>query len=801
MKQVSYEQARRRCNPEALGFKLTSEIPPADVIIGQERAINALKFGLEIQKIGFNIYAAGSPGTGKTTAVNNFLQKVAKKKPTPPDWCYVYNFQDPYQPKAIDLPPGKGKEFKSDMQELVKEAKKSIQQAFESEEYRKKRESILDSLKRRQEEILSNVAKTAQQNQFLLQTTPVGFALVPLFSGKPMTDQQFMSLSPQTREEIQKKREKLGELLENALREIHQLEKEATKELKDLDDRITLHALRHPMEDIREQYRNNDKILAYLQEVEDDMVKNLDKFRAQPAPQQPPAPGLTPEKTFWRRYEVNLVVDNSGLDGAPVVMELNPTYNNLFGRLEKEASLGTLHTDFTLIKPGAMHRANGGYLVLEVLEVLNNLFSWDGLKRALRNQQIIIEEMGERLGFVATKGLRPEPIPLDVKVILIGDPRIYYLLYNFDDDFNELFKVKADFSEEMPFSMEHVQEYAAFISSMVQKENLLPFTAEAVAKIVEQGGRAVQDQKKLSAKFSLIADLTREATFWAQSEGSEVVDGRHVDKAIEEKVYRSNLIEERLREMTIRGFIKIDTEGSVVGQVNGLSVIDLGDYSFGKPTRITASLGVGRAGVVDIEREVELAGPIYSKGVMILEGFLHQRYAQDKPLTLSSRLVFEQSYSEVEGDSASSAELYALLSRLSDLPIRQDIAVTGSINQKGEIQAIGGVNEKIEGFFDVCRIRGLTGNQGVIIPSSNVENLMLREDVVEAIKDGKFHVYAVDTVDEGIEILTGVPAGEPDESGEYPPDTVNGKVNAKLAQLAERLQEFGKEKESDEGKE
>ncbi len=798
MMEVSPEQARRRCNPEALGFELTSEIPPADVIIGQERAINALKFGLEIQKAGFNIYAAGSPGTGKTTAVNNFLQKVAKEKPTPPDWCYVYNFQDPYQPRAIDLRPGQGREFRNDMQDLVREARRSIQQAFESEEYRKKKESIIDGLKRKQEEILSNVAKVAQQNQFLLQTTPVGFALVPLFSGKPMTDQQFMTLSPKTREEIQKKREELGELLENALREIHQMEKDAMQELKDLDDRITLHALRHPMEDIREKYKSNEKILAYLKEVEDDMVKNLDRFRAQPAPQQqPPAPGLTPEQTFWRRYEVNLIVDNSELKGAPVVMELNPTYNNLFGRLEKEASLGTLHTDFTLIKPGAMHKANGGYLVLEVPEVLSNLFSWDGLKRALRNRQIIIEEMGERLGFVATKGLRPAPIPLDIKVILIGDPRIYYLLYNFDDDFNELFKVKADFSEEMPFSKEHVQEYAAFISSMVEKEGLLPFTAEAVAKIVEQGGRAVQDQKKLSAKFSLIADLVREATFWAQSDNSKVVDGRHVEKAVKEKIYRSNLIEERLREMTLRGFIKIDTEGKAVGQVNGLSVIDLGDYSFGKPTRITASLGVGRAGVVDIEREVELAGPIYSKGVMILEGFLHQRYAQDKPLTLSSRLVFEQSYSEVEGDSASSAELYALLSRLSGLPIRQDMAVTGSINQRGEIQAIGGVNEKVEGFFDICKIRGLTGSQGVIIPSSNVENLMLREDVVEALKEGKFHIYAVDTVDEGIEILTGVPAGEPDESGNYPPDTVNGRVNAKLAELAERLQEFGKEKEEE----
>ncbi len=799
--EIQASLVRRSCSPQKLGFRTTDEVPPSDEIIGQERAVHALEFGLHINEVGFNIYVAGAPGTGKTTAVNNFLVQMAKTQPVPPDWCYVYNFEDPYQPHAISLPAGKGREFRQSMKQFLKNARRAIPQAFSTKEYRQQREAILDSLKRAQEERLSQISKIAQQEQFVLQTTPMGLALIPLFDGKPMTDQQFMQLSPKTRQEIQEKREQLGKLVEQALQEIHEMEQQSLQKIQELDREVAHNAIRHLIGDVASKYDGNGKIKEYLKAVEEDIIQNLDRFRqqGQQAQQQVP-PGFDSEEIFWRRYQVNLIVDNSSQNGAPVVMELNPTYNNLFGRLEKEARMGTLHTDFTLIKPGAMHKANGGYLVLEAKEVLTNLFSWEGLKRALRNGEIDIEEMGERLGFVASKGLRPEPIPLDIKVLLIGDPVLYHLLYSLDDDFNELFKVKADFAPDMPFTDENVRQYAVFISSLVHKENLLPFTAEAVAKMVEHGARAAADQKKLLARFSEIADMVREATFWARKDGSKVVEREHVEKAISEKIYRSNMVQERLQEMTIRGFLKIDTEGKVVGQVNGLSVIELGDFSFGRPTRITASLGVGRAGVVDIEREVELAGPIYSKGVMILEGLLHQRYAQDKPLTLSARLVFEQSYSEVEGDSASSAELYALLSRLSGVPVRQDLAVTGSINQRGEVQAIGGVNEKVEGFFDLCKMRGLTGTQGVVIPKSNVENLMLREDVVKAIEDGQFHIYAVETVDEGVEILTGIPAGKPDEEGKYPPDTINGKVDERLRALAEGLRAFTKEGEGEEEK-
>ncbi len=802
--EIQPSQARRTYLPNNLGFQTTDEVPPSDEIIGQERAVHALEFGLHINEVGFNIYVAGAPGTGKATAVNNFLIQLAKTQPVPPDWCYVYNFEDPYQPRAISLPAGKGKEFRQDMKQFLKNARRAVPQAFSTKEYRQQREAILNGLKRAQEERLAEVSRLAQQEQFMLQTTPMGLALIPLSDGKPMTDQQFVNLNPKTRQEIQEKRERLGKLVEQALQEIHEMEQEALQKIQQLDREVAHNAIRHQVGDLSSKYKEHEKVLKYLKTVEEDIIQNLDRFRQQDQqPQQQMPPGFDTEDIFWRRYQVNLIVDNSSQNntGAPVIMELNPTYNNLFGRLEKEARMGTLHTDFTLIKPGAMHKANGGYLVLEAREVLTDLFSWDGLKRALRNGKIGIEEMGERLGFVASKGLRPEPIPLDTKVLLIGDPMLYHLLYSLDEDFNELFKVKADFAPDMPFTEESVRQYAVFISSLVHKENLLPFTAAAVAKMVEHGARAASDQKKLLARFSEIADLVREATFWARKDDSGVVERKHVEKAISEKIYRSNMVQERLQEMTTRGFLKIDTEGKVVGQVNGLSVIELGDFSFGRPTRITASLGVGRAGVVDIEREVELAGPIYSKGVLILEGLLHQRYAQDKPLSLSARLVFEQSYSEVEGDSASSAELYALLSRLSGLPVRQDLAVTGSINQRGELQAIGGVNEKVEGFFDLCKTRGLTGTQGVIIPKSNVENLMLREDVVESIEAGQFHIYAAETVDEGIEILTGVPAGKADKEGKFPSDTVNGMVDERLRALAEGLRAFAKEgsDEEDEG--
>jgi len=557
-----------------------------------------------------------------------------------------------------------------------------------------------------------------------------------------------------------------------------------------------------------EEYDDLPEVVAYLKKVRDDIAENLALFRGE-AQAQPISPFPTPgaAELPFRKYEVNVVVDNSELKGAPVVMELNPTYNNLFGRIEKEAQFGALITDFTMIRGGSLHRANGGYLVLPAEEVLRNPFSWDSLKRAIRSEEIAVEEAGERLGFVTTKSLRPESIPLDAKVVLIGQPTPYHLLYTWDEDFSELFKVKADFDTRMDRTDENTRDYAAFVCTLCGEEGLKHLDASALAKVIEHSSRLAEDQEKLSARFGEISDIIREASFYAAQEDSAYVTAVHVQKAIEEKFYRSSLFQERVNEMIERGTVMIDAVGEEVGQVNGLSVFSLGDITFGQPSRITVSVGLGREGIMDIEREAKLGGPIHTKGVLILSGYLVEKYAQDKPLSLSARLVFEQSYSEVDGDSASSTELYALLSNLSGLPIKQGIAVTGSVNQKGEVQAIGGVNEKIEGFFETCQAKGLTGEtssssvetQGVLIPESNEQNLMLKEEVVKAVSEGKFHIWAVRTVDEGIEILTGVKAGVRIEDGTFEEDSVNDLVDRRLRELAEMIKDFGKEEEEGAG--
>jgi lon-related putative ATP-dependent protease len=569
-----------------------------------------------------------------------------------------------------------------------------------------------------------------------------------------------------------------------------------------MDREVALYALGHLMDELLAKYGGIGEVTEYLREEREDILENIDLFRAGPETQEnqgPKTPWL--KDVLYRKYEVNVVVDNSGLEGAPVVIEENPTYNDLFGRIEKEAQMGALHTDFTLIRSGSIHRANGGYLVVPVQEILRNLLVWESLKRAVRNRTIYIEELGERLGYIATRGLQPEPIPLDVKVVLIGNPTLYHMLYTMDEDFSELFKVKADFDIRMERTDENVRDYMAFVCGLCRKEGLRPLDAEAVSKVVEFGSREAEDQYKLSTHFGLVADLIREADFWAGQGAADQVCATHVQKAIEQKVYRSNLIQERIQEMIQRGTLLIDTSTEKVGQVNGLAVITLGDYAFGRPNRITASIGMGRGGIVDIEREAKLGGRLHTKGVLILSGYLVKQYAVDKPLSLSARLVFEQSYEGVDGDSASSTELYTLLSALSGAPIKQGIAVTGSVNQQGEVQAIGGVNYKIEGFFEVCKAEGLTGGQGVMIPRSNVKNLMLKEEVVEATKGGCFHIWPVGTIDEGIEVLTGVPAGVRDANGTFPEGTIHYLVDRKLHELAERIRNFGREEASDKGEE
>ncbi len=811
--ELSVDKLRRICDPQTLGCDTTEEMEPLETIIGQERAVRALEFGLGIKELGFNIYVAGPPGTGKTTAVKRFLEEVARGKAVPPDWCYVNDFRDPYRPQALRLPPGRGREFQKDVKNLVEGARREIPRVFESEEYAAKREETTQGFQGQRQELLSQMGDKAQAEGFLLQMSPMGLLIIPVMEGKPLSEEEFMALSPEVKEEVLQKREGVQEELKRVMRQVRDLEKQADEALQKLDQEVALYAVGLPVSELTEKYEALPEVVAYLKEVRDDIVESLSLFRgkAEAQPISPlPMPGA--RELPFRKYEVNVVVDNSELKGAPVITEINPTYNNLFGRIEKEAQFGALITDFTMIRGGGLHRANGGYLVLSAEEVLRNIFSWDSLKRALRSKEIAVEEAGERLGFVTTKSLRPEPIPLDVKVVLIGQHMPYYSLYTWDEDFSELFKVKADFDTHMARTDENIRDYAAFVCTLCGEENLKHLDASALARVIEHSSRLAEDKEKLTARFGEISDIIREANFYAAQEDAAYVTAVHLQKAIEEKYYRSNLFQERVNEMIERGIVKIDVAGEEVGQVNGLSVSGWGDIAFGQPSRITVSVGPGREGIMDIEREAKLGGPIHTKGVMILGGYLVEKYAQDKPLSLAARLVFEQSYSEVEGDSASSTELYALLSKLSGLPIKQGIAVTGSINQKGEVQAIGGVNEKIEGFFETCKAKGLTGEtsasvapltvetQGVLIPESNVQNLMLKEEVVEAVSEGKFHIWAVRTVDEGIEILTGVKAGARTEDATsshvrsgFEEGSVNDLVDRRLMELAEVIRDFGKE--------
>jgi len=791
LNELPIERLRVESDPKLIGCESTDEIAPLEEIIGQKRAVRALKFGLEIKEHGFNIYVAGLPGSGRMTAVRDFVEEVAKGKPIPSDWCYVNNFSDPYIPKAVKLPPGRGKEFQKDVKNLIDEARRVLPKAFDSEDYTTKRDTVIRSIENERKELLANLNQRAQEEGFVLQSSPIGVLTIPVVKGKLLSDQDLISLPPQTRNEIQKKMEKLREELRNALRRLRDLEKDINEKIQKLNREVTIYAVGHLIEDLIEKYKKFPDVKQYLGEVQNDILENLSIFITEPkAPPQIPVPIPWMKELPFKKYEVNIITDNSDSQGAPVVTELNPTHQNLFGRIEKEAQFGVLTTDFTMIRGGSLHKANGGYLVLPVEEVLRNIFSYDSLKRALNNEHIIIEEAGERMGFITTKGLRPEPIPLDVKVVLIGTPYLYTMLYLMDMDFKDLFKTKADFDTTMDRTDENIRNYAAFICTVSQKEKLKHFEASAIAKIVDYGSRLAEDQHKLTTKFGEIADIIREANFYALQENSKYVGANHVKKAIDEKVYRSNLIQEKIQEMIQRNIFLIDTEGEAVGQVNGLSIISLGDFAFGRPSRVTASIGLGRGDLIDIEREAKLGGPIHTKGVMILSGYLAEKYSKDKPLSLSARIVFEQSYGMVEGDSASSTELYALLSVLSDLPIKQSIAVTGSVNQKGEVQAIGGVNEKIEGFFEVCKAKGLSGEQGVIIPESNVQNLMLKEEVVDAVRVGKFHIYSVKTIDEGIGILTGVKAGERKSDGTFDKGTVNYGVDNRLKNMAEKLRDF-----------
>jgi lon-related putative ATP-dependent protease len=785
------ESLRKECDPNIMRCKTTQELVPLSEIIGQERAVRALKFGLGIRDQGFNIYVAGFPGTGRKTAVKNFVEEIARVEPVPPDWCYVNNFANQYEPKAIRLPAGKGKGFRDNVKNLIESIRTALPKAFESDDYAARKEATIRGLERQRKELIDKLNTKTQQEGFIIQSTPIGLLLIPVVNGKPLKEEELLSLPQKTKDIIQEKRERLESELRNTMRQFLDMERKIREELKKLNKDVALYAIGNLVEDLIEKYKTLPDITAYLKDVQNDILDNIAQFvkRGEPQEQMPfPVPWM--REAPFRKYEVNVIVDNSSVKGAPVVMEFNPTYQNLFGTTEKEAQFGALVTDFTMIRGGSLHKANSGYLIIPVEELLRNPFSYEGLKRALRDEKIVIEEPAERFGFISTKSLKPQPIPLKAKVILIGSSYLYQQLFILDMEFTELFKVKAEFDTTMARTEENVKQYAAFVCTICQKENLRHLDGSGLAKLVEYSQRLAQDQQKLSTRFAEVADIVREANFYAAQEKSNVVTGNHVKKAIEEKIYRSKLIQEKIQEMIQRGILLIDTDAEKVGQVNGLSVIGLGDFAFGNPSRVTASVGLGREGVIDIEREAKMGGPIHTKGVLILSGCLNEKYAQDKPLSLSARLVFEQNYAGVEGDSASSTELYAMLSALSGLPIKQNIAVTGSVNQKGEVQAIGGVNEKIEGFFEVCKAKGFTGQQGVMIPESNMQNLMLKEEVVDAVRAGRFHIYSAKTIDEGIEVLTGIKAGKRRKGGTFEGGTVNYRVDKQLKGMAEKLKEF-----------
>ncbi len=791
VKELLPESLRKVCDARVMRCKTTQELLPLKEIIGQERAVRALKFGLGIRDQGFNIYVAGFPGTGRKTAVKNFVEEIARVEPVPPDWCYVNNFSNQYEPKAIQLPAGRGKEFRDNVKNLIENIRTALPKAFESDDYAARREATIRGLETQRKELIDKLNAKAQQEGFIIQSTPIGLLLIPVINGKPLKEEELLSLPQKTKDIIQEKRGRLESELRNTMRQFLDMERKIREELKKLNREVALYAIGNLVEDLIEKYKDMSEITAYLKDVQNDILDNIAQFIKKGEPQQRmPFPVPWMREASFRKYEVNVIVDNSDLKGAPVITEFNPTYQNLFGTTEKEAQFGALVTDFTMIRGGSLHKANNGYLIIPVEELLRNPFSYEGLKRALRNENIIIEEPQERFGFISTKSLKPQPIPLNIKVVLIGNPYLYQQLFTLDMEFNELFKVKAEFDTTMARTEENVRQYAAFVCTICQKENLKHLDGSGLAKLVEYSQRLAQDQQKLSTRFAEVADVVREANFYATQEKSNVVTGNHVKKAIEEKIYRSKLIQEKIQEMINRGILLIDTDTEKVGQVNGLSVMGLGDFAFGNPSRVTASVGLGREGVVDIEREAKMGGPIHTKGVLILSGYLNEKYAQDKPLSLSARLVFEQNYGGVEGDSASSTELYAILSALSALPIKQNIAVTGSVNQKGEVQAIGGVNEKIEGFFEVCKAKGFTGQQGVMIPKSNIQNLMLKEEIVDAVKAGKFHIYAVRTIDEGIEVLTGIKSGERRQDGTFERETVNYRVDKQLKDMAEKLKEF-----------
>jgi len=784
---------RWRCDPEGFDFQTTEQLEDLSEFVGQTRALDAVRFGITIRREGYNLYVLGPPGVGKRTIVQSFLETKSADEPTPDDWCYVNNFDNPHQPRALRLPSGRGPKLVQDLGILFEDLQTAIPAALEMEEHRNRLQEVEAEVKERQSQAFQSLADRSAERGIQLIRTPAGFALAPLREGEVLTPEQYEKLTDEEREKIQAAVEELQAELRALVEKIPQWRNEVRRKTKELNQGATRLVVAQSLAHVRKWYTDLPDVLKFFDALEASVIQRADEFRTQDEEAAGPLGAAAQRRSLADAYSANLIVEHSQTRGAPVVYLEHPSYVNLVGRVEHETQMGTLVTDFTLIKPGALHRANGGYLVVEAVRLLQQPFAWEALKRALYSQHIKIESLGENLSLLSTVSLEPEPIPLDVKVVLLGDRMLYYLLYQYDRDFGELFKVAADFEERTDRSPDNCRLYARLIATLVRREKHRHFDRTAVARVLEHSARVAADSEKLTTHMRTVADLLRESDYWAEQEGCGLVSVRHVQQTIDKQVYRAERLRQHVQEEIQRGTLLIDTSGQRVGQVNGLSVIDLGNFAFGRPSRITATARLGKGEVVDIEREVELGGAIHSKGVLILSAFLASRYAQRHPLSVSASLVFEQSYGMVEGDSASVAELCGLLSALADAPIKQSLAVTGSVNQHGQVQPIGGVNEKIEGFFDVCRVRGLTGEQGVLIPASNVKHLMLREDVVATAADGKFHIWPIETVDQALSLLTGLPAGEPDAEGRFPEGTVNRRVAEQLWEMFQLRQKYNTE--------
>ena len=785
---VSTERLRHRCLPEELQFcESSADVPPLKDFIGQERAVRAMQFGLNMKAYGYNIFVAGPVGTGKTTYTQTVVTQAAAKGEVPGDWCLIYNFQNPDVPLAVTLPAGMGVKFKQDMSDLTIKMKTTLAKLFEGKEYSQRKNAVVQEITKKLDGSLEQLKEDAQAANFLMKTTEQGIFFVPLQEDRPLSKEQYEALADEEKAKLEQALKELQRRTEEIAFNSKLLEKEAEQVVSELDQQLVQESTGPLVKKLHKKYKDIPKIQIFLKGLIEDITSNISCLADEDTPHKDE---LYDE--LYKKYRVNLLVNNQVTVGAPVVVETNPHYYNLFGKIEYRSQMGSVNTDFTMIKPGSLHRANGGYLILQAKDLLADPNCWEALKKSLKTRQVLIENIGEQYRSVPTISLNPEPIPLNVKVILIGTPKIYHLLQQADEDFAKYFKVMVDFEVVMPRTPENLRNYVAFIGSVCRREKLPHFDRSALAEMIEYGSRLAGNQKKLSTQFNEVVEIILEAASWAQMAGVDMVSGEYVRQAIKEKIYRSRRVEERLQELILRGKILVDTDGAVVGQINGLAVLDVGNYAFGKPSRITAKTYMGQEGLVNIERETEMSGSIHAKGVLTLTGFLGHMFAQNKPLSLSARITFEQLYEGVEGDSASSAELYALLSSLSSVPIKQCLAVTGSVNQNGDIQPIGGVTEKIEGFFEVCQARGLTGEQGVIIPVQNVDNIMLGHEVVEAVEKGLFHIYAISRVEEGIELLTGMPAGERLPEGHYPEQTIFYLVDQKLQHFTEGLNHYSK---------